>query len=156
MPTWDPDKESQGSRTERLPNGLQKVVIKKIIMGSSKGPFKTKAGDRQIGVVFTDMDEEKESMNRYAVEGKSRWTFSRLLNALNIHTKQLFEGGITDPTSFLIQAVSDEWLKHRSLWINIGENGEYQTFEIPIPQPMEKVDDDIPFDCRPTTRLSGA
>lgn len=159
-PGWDPSAEAaQGAQGEKLPTGKHRVIITKVVVSKGTAPWKTKAGDRQIMVVFENEETAREASAFCPVEGKARWRLSKLVHAIGETTDTLKAKGLTDPTTLLIQQIADHYLKGRVLTIDVVllDNGYHDVeFLEPEPDPQglkagsttgkaAPHDDDIPF-----------
>ena len=100
---WDIDNEGNSNRGEPLPVGVHDVEIIKAVKGKD-----TKAGDRQVLVVFSD-DEGREAAYFAPIEGPARFKAAQLMKGLG-YTTAMIEEARFQPDHLTIEAVAKQWL----------------------------------------------
>jgi hypothetical protein len=116
MPVFDIDKlAEEGEFAEKIPPG--QGVDLRIAKAKDHGK-PSKNGDRQLRVVFEDM-ECREAMTIYQVEGKAVWRLAVLLKSLGYSSNDMKEAGLT-PVMLLNSDAAEYWLKGKTLKADVA------------------------------------
>jgi len=119
-------------RPERIPTGYHWVSIAKVMSGKSDGtPFKTKAGDPKILIVFNSEDG-CEAAQFYALSDKAGWVLAKLLARLGFDLDELHEEQI-EPRDWANDSINKRLLDAHT-WVHVsyspGRDGkEYADIE---------------------------
>jgi hypothetical protein len=100
---WDIDNEGNSNRGEPLPVGLHDVEIIKAVKAKD-----TKAGDRQVLVVFND-SEGREAAYFAPIEGPARFKAAQLMKGLG-YTSAMMDEARFQPDHLIIESVAKQWL----------------------------------------------
>lgn len=92
--SWTEAAKTQGV-PDKIPAGVGiPVKITKVVFSKKGGtPFKSRAGDPQIGVVFQDIDGN-QAMQMLTLSAKAGWVLARLLSRFGFNVKTLEDDGI--------------------------------------------------------------
>lgn len=116
---WDDAAKGKGgNRAPKIPAGQQQLEIKDVVFGKRDGgAFKSKDGDPQILIVFTD-GKGNEAAQMYTLSQKAAFTLAKLLAASGADTKKMTEKGIT-PDKFSDPRFGTAQLKGRKLTADV-------------------------------------
>lgn len=118
---WNASLEG-GESSEKIPAGQNiRVGITKIVYGKKGGaPFKSKSGDPQIMVIFSD-DQEREVSQMYTLSKKAAWVLARLLSRFGANLEDLKNSGV-EPIHFANPTIASTHLIGRTGRINLSYN----------------------------------
>lgn len=120
---YDWEGAAEGGQSDKMVPGYHYATVDRIVMGSKKGPFKSRNGDPQIMVILTD--ETGEASTMLTLSEKAGWTLARLLSCCGVDLAKMKADGI-EPPHFANEALAKSYLVGRSTWIKVEPDGEYQ------------------------------
>jgi hypothetical protein len=125
-----------GDFAERLPSGLHKVDIVKVVHGGKNGTFESSKGDPQILIIFADQ-EAREAAQFVTLSDKAGWVLARVLSNCvpPANLGKMTEAGIT-PQSFADPEFAEANLVGRKLHVNVewkkSQNGKDYADIVPV------------------------
>lgn len=108
---------------EKVPAGIHRLRVNKIVTAGKGGTFKSRAGDPQVMVVFTN-DRGAEVAQMFTLSTKAAWTMAKLLSRCGVDLKALKDGGI-EPKHFANQKIAEQYLVGCETWARV----EYEASE---------------------------
>lgn len=111
---WKEQAEKKGpEKNPPLPEGQQQLTIAKVVMGNKQGWFKSKSGDRQIMLVFTD-NQEREAVQMYTLTEKAAFALAKVLEATGADLEAMTKDNL-DITAFEKETFAVAQLEGKSL-----------------------------------------
>jgi hypothetical protein len=111
---WKRAIERDSPQEETIPQGYHYVTIHKIVTGSKSAPFRSKAGDPQIMVVFADQ-KDRTAVHMFTLNDRAAWVLARLLSRCGVDLDELNSEGV-EPGHFANKAFADNILVGRETW----------------------------------------
>lgn len=158
---WEHEATKEGGDyAEPLPAGVHDVEVTRVLFGSKGGgPFKSRAGDAQIMLIFADR-EGRECAQMVTLSEKAGWVLARLLSAAGANLARMKEDGV-EPKDFADERLANANLVGRRLRIEVkysaGADGKEYADVTPVrqkpgaPEPPERPErqginpDDVPY-----------
>lgn len=120
--------------SERVPAGTHRLRVDRIVFASKAGAFRSKSGDPQIMIVFTDADGA-EVGTMFTLSDKAGWTLARLLSRAGVDMKTIERDGL-EPKHFANKAVAEARLVGLETWATVeyeaADNGKSYARVTPI------------------------
>lgn len=141
--SFDWSKSAEGGNAEKMSNGYHYATVDRVILGSKgKGLFKSKSGDPQIMVVFTDPIDGGESSSMFTLSDKAAWTLSRLLARLGVDLDALKAQDVS-PKHFANGALAESYLRGKSCWIKVEPDPAKPEYQRITPLEPTEVPDEV-------------
>ena len=117
---------AEGGIAERVPDGIHKLKVLKVLTSGKGGVFRSKKGDPQILVVLGDRHGREAGM-MHTLSDKAGWTLAKLMSRCGVDLDALKAGGI-EPKHFANPGISESWLVGKYTWARVetepGEDGK--------------------------------
>ena len=113
---WEAEAEGNGA-SAKIPVGVCEVEGVRVITGSAKGDFKSKAGDPQIMLIVQD-EEGGEASVMFTLSDKASWVLARWLSRCGVDLKDMAAQGI-EPKHFANQGIAEKFLVGVRTWARI-------------------------------------
>ena len=126
---WTKKEEGgNGMDRERIPVGVHKVHVSRIIYKVKDEPITSKKGDPQILLVLED-DHKRECLERVTLSETTAWKLRQLMESGGVDLKKLNEAGV-EPKDFTNEDVASQWIPATPLWIEVVQKGEYLNVKV--------------------------
>lgn len=113
---WSGEAEGQGA-ADKIPHGVCRVEGQRVITGSAKGDFRSKAGDPQVMLIVAD-DNGAEASIMFTLSDKASWVLARWLSRCGVDLKAMQAEGI-EPKHFANQGIAEKYLCGVGTWARI-------------------------------------
>lgn len=138
---WEQEAAKEGGDyAEPLSAGVHDVEITRVLFGSKGGgPFRSRAGDAQIMLIFADR-EGRECAQMVTLSEKAAWVLARLLSAAGANLARMKADGV-EPKAFADDRFAVANLVGRRLRIDVkysaAADGKQYADVTPVRQPPE-------------------
>jgi hypothetical protein len=116
---WQTEADRQaGSNAPRLPDGIHRVEIKRVLHGSQNTPeFRSNNGDPQIMLIYGD-DQGREVGDMITLSERAGWRLAKVLSAGGANLKGMEADGVL-PEHFADEKFAQQLLRLKPITISV-------------------------------------